>query len=157
MCPRKLLTNRSRGGRVALADVRTCIDNTVLLSMVRGSARTYVCVRARARNVSIQRTYVGCDSFLALKARIESSTLSMAAMSSTPTVNYVSCVVWEWQRDDGGFSPYPPNLSAAIEAAYVGRNTQFHMTDYTITFASMRQKKNMSGTGQCCESLLKLC
>ena len=26
--------------------------------------------------------------------------------------------VWEWQRDDGGFSPFPPQDSAKIEMDY---------------------------------------
>ena len=35
----------------------------------------------------------------------------------------VPCVCWEWQRDDGGYTPYPPDVSAQIEAAYA---TYYH-------------------------------
>ncbi len=61
---------------------------------------------------------------------------------ATPSV---SCVVWEWHRDDGGFSPYPPETSAQIEASYGRHDSQFHMVDYSITFSSMKQRKNISG------------
>lgn len=31
--------------------------------------------------------------------------------------------VWEWQRDDGGYSPFPPEDSAKIEVDFSARLT----------------------------------
>ena len=61
-----------------------------------------------------------------------------------------SCVVWEWQRDDGGFSPYPPETSSQIETAFssYSGSGSYVMTDYTIHFSTMRQKKDASGEYQ---------
>ena len=42
----------------------------------------------------------------------------MAVSGAGSQVGSVSGVIWEWQRKDGGFSPFPPHLSQEIEAAY---------------------------------------
>ena len=41
----------------------------------------------------------------------------MAVGLSAAGPGVISAVVWEWQRDDGGFSPYSPEVSAKIELA----------------------------------------
>lgn len=61
---------------------------------------------------------------------------------------FVNCVCWEWQRDDGGFSPYPPPLSHAIEAANhagMGSHDLDSNRTYTVDFMKMTQRKNTSG------------
>ena len=35
----------------------------------------------------------------------------------------MSGTAWEFQRDDGGFSPFPPQVSAEIEAKYLASPT----------------------------------
>ena len=40
----------------------------------------------------------------------------------------VSGVVWEWQRRDSGFSPFPPQDSSIIEAAYTARSISCTVT-----------------------------
>ena len=60
----------------------------------------------------------------------------------------VSCVCWEWQRDDGGFSPYLPEVSNEIEAANhagLGWHNLGSARVYTVDFARMIQRKNASG------------
>jgi len=57
----------------------------------------------------------------------------------------VQCVVWEWQRDDGGFSPYPPDMSCQIETAYFNGAGNYTMVDYTVHFGRMVQKKHNTG------------
>ena len=57
----------------------------------------------------------------------------------------VQCVVWEWQRDDGGFSPYPPDMSSQIEAAYSTGTGSYIMVDYTVHISRMIQKKHNTG------------
>ena len=57
----------------------------------------------------------------------------------------VSCVYWEWQRDDGGFSPYVPNVSNAIEAANHAGMGGHNSGSYTVDFARMIQRKNATG------------
>ena len=62
-------------------------------------------------------------------------------------VSSVSCVCWEWQRDDGGFSPYLPEVSRAIEAAnHVGMGSHvLGSSVYTVDFGKMIQLKNATG------------
>ena len=60
-------------------------------------------------------------------------------------VSSTSCVYWEWQRDDGGFSPYPPNNSNAIEAANHAGLGGHNSGTYTIDFGRMIQRKNATG------------
>ena len=57
----------------------------------------------------------------------------------------VSCVYWEWQRDDGGFSPYLPNISNAIEAANHAGLGGHNSGTYAVDFARMIQRKNATG------------
>ena len=57
----------------------------------------------------------------------------------------VQCVVWEWERDDGGFSPYPPDMSSQIEEAYSTGTGSYTMVDYTVHFSRMIQKKHNTG------------
>ena len=55
--------------------------------------------------------------------------------------------MWEWQRDDGGYSPYPPETSAQVERAYCSGAASHAMTDvdYTVHFSTMTQQKNSTG------------
>ena len=57
----------------------------------------------------------------------------------------VQCVVWEWERDDGGFSPYPPDMSSQIEAAHSTGTGSYIMVDYTVHISRMIQKKHNTG------------
>ena len=57
----------------------------------------------------------------------------------------VSCVCWEWQRDDGGFSPYLPDDSKDIEAAYDALKDSHDLGTYTVDFGKMVQRNNTSG------------
>ena len=57
----------------------------------------------------------------------------------------MQCVVWEWQRDDGGFSPYSPDMSFQIEAAYSTGTGNYTMVDHTVHFTRMVQKKHNTG------------
>ena len=41
--------------------------------------------------------------------------LGLSTVSTAARPNMVSAVIWEWERDDGGFSPYSPEVSAKIE------------------------------------------
>ena len=68
----------------------------------------------------------------------------MAVVARTGSAN-VSCVVWEWQRDDGGYSPYPPEISSQMESAFGSGSGSCVMTDYTVHFSTMRQKNSNSG------------
>ena len=60
-------------------------------------------------------------------------------------VSSVTCVYWEWQRDDGGFSPYVPNVSNAIEAANHAGMGGHNSGSYTVDFVRMIQRKNATG------------
>lgn len=65
----------------------------------------------------------------------------------------VSCVCWEWQRDDGGFSPYIPEVSNAIETsnhAGMGWHHTGSARVYTIDFGRMIQRKNNTGKYKVC-------
>lgn len=44
----------------------------------------------------------------------------------------MSAVVWEWQRKDGGFSPFPPQQSTEIEAAHKTTVKMFRVTGLGI-------------------------
>lgn len=50
---------------------------------------------------------------------------------------------WEWQRDDGSFSPYHPLVSHWIEAAFMKGANQFTAAQCVIDFDSMTR----TGTG----------
>lgn len=55
--------------------------------------------------------------------------------------------VWEWERDDGGYSPFPPQDSAHIEYAYNMRLRTFplgSLGQYTVDFDRMVQRNNSS-------------
>ena len=63
-------------------------------------------------------------------------------------VSLVNCVCWEWQRDDGGFSPYLPQISNAIEAsnhAGLGGYDVGPARVYSVDFGRMIQRKNNTG------------
>ena len=67
----------------------------------------------------------------------------MAAFAGT--VHVVPCVIWEWMRDDGEYSPYDPMSSEAIEGAYAASCQQHQLKDYTISFADMTQTRLSTG------------
>ncbi|KAL5477801.1 hypothetical protein EMCRGX_G024647 [Ephydatia muelleri] len=67
----------------------------------------------------------------------------MAAFAGT--VHVVPCVIWEWMRDDGEYSPYDPMSSEAIEGAYAASCLQHQLKDYTISFADMTQTRLSTG------------
>ena len=53
--------------------------------------------------------------------------------------------VWEWQRDDGGFSPFPPQDIAAINTAFnSGSTTCSTVSGYTLDFSRMMQIRTTS-------------
>lgn len=53
--------------------------------------------------------------------------------------------VWEWQRDDGGYSPFPPQDSAEIESAYSTGVRTHTVHGYMLDFSRMTQKNSTSG------------
>lgn len=48
-------------------------------------------------------------------------------------------VCWEWQRDDGGFCPYPPTESYALETAWSSGQKKYPLGVYTVDLQYMRQ------------------
>ena len=51
-------------------------------------------------------------------------------------------VVWERQRRDGGFSPFPPHDSATIEAAHTARSaTYVDIGGGTVDLKNMKMKQ----------------
>ena len=54
----------------------------------------------------------------------------------------VPCVVWEYQRDDGGYSPYSPDISAQIESAFKSGVTVFPTSEFTVNFNIMSHEWN---------------
>lgn len=70
------------------------------------------------------------------------------------------CYIWEWQRDDGGFSPYPADVTQMLEDRFnktrsssfdlqhlpnsaMARHPRLH--EYTVDFAAMEQVHKESG------------
>lgn len=64
---------------------------------------------------------------------------------ATAAVGGSNCVVWEWQRDDGGYSAYQPETSAKIETEYGNNSGHCNVGIYTIYFGRMIQKRNDTG------------
>ena len=51
--------------------------------------------------------------------------------------------VWEWQRKDGGFSPFPPQDSATIEAASVaGTPAYCNLSSGRVDWKNMRLRRH---------------
>ena len=61
-------------------------------------------------------------------------------------------VCWEWQRDDGGYCPYPPTESNTLETAWVAKQKQCHVGTYVVDLKTMRQRRPTVGKP---ESLIK--
>ena len=68
-------------------------------------------------------------------------------MASRVTSGTVSCVVWEFRRDDGRYSPYDPECSEAVERAYAAHLEMHSLPDrvHTISFKSMTQTTVRTG------------
>lgn len=65
---------------------------------------------------------------------------------AAPMATLVPCVIWEWMKDDGEYSPYDPESSEAIEGAYAANSPQHQVrTGYTISFAYMIQTRVSTG------------
>ena len=66
-----------------------------------------------------------------------------AGLQSVPSV---PCVVWESRRQDGGFSPFPPDVSAHIEAEHsYGSLSAIITPTVTLTFSKMAQRDASTG------------
>lgn len=62
-----------------------------------------------------------------------------------------SYVCWEWRRDDGGYSPYIPEVSSTLEADFSSGKNQHIVSlhgevrntlcTYVIDFTSMTQRR----------------
>lgn len=72
------------------------------------------------------------------------------AVSSFPLP--VRVVVWEWQRDDGGYSPYYPEVIQAIEKARTSGQRKLNLgtasrslTPYTVDLSKSEQIRNDTG------------
>ena len=52
----------------------------------------------------------------------------------------MNVVVWEGQRKDGGFSPFPPHDSASIEAAYGTQLPTCQVGGSTVDLKNMKMK-----------------
>lgn len=78
------------------------------------------------------------------------------AFSSSRT----QCNVWEWQRDDGGFSPYPAdviqvledrfnrNRSSSLDLQLLPNSTMARhprLQEYLVDFTAMEQVQKESG------------
>lgn len=63
-----------------------------------------------------------------------------AATYTSAATSATTAVVWQFQRDDGGFSPYHPQASADIEAAFNRGNSSLTVGRYTIDLTTMQQQ-----------------
>lgn len=68
-------------------------------------------------------------------------------MAAHPAVgpNIVSAIVWEWQRDDGGFSPYPPEVGVEIEGAKALGSAVVPLGKWSVDLSKMVQIRLSSG------------
>ncbi len=48
-----------------------------------------------------------------------SESLSTGGTDSSSWMNSYDYVCWEWQRGDGGFSPFHPDVSYYVESAFM--------------------------------------
>ena len=50
-------------------------------------------------------------------------------------------MIWKWQDDAGGFTPYAPHVIAAIEHAYALKQKKFDLplSPFRIVFSQMFQ------------------
>ena len=48
-------------------------------------------------------------------------------------------VCWEWRRDDGGFCPYTPTDSNALEIAWTAKKKQCTVGVYTVDLLNLKQ------------------
>ena len=65
---------------------------------------------------------------------------SMAAISG----GCVNVVVWQRQRRDGGYSPFPPHDSAIIEAAYGAQSSSCNVGGLRVDLKNMLMKQTRS-------------
>lgn len=59
--------------------------------------------------------------------------------------SHATHVCWEWQRDDGGFCPYLPEVSSGVESAYMASQKQFTVYPYSVDFPTMTQRGTHGG------------
>lgn len=72
--------------------------------------------------------------------------LYIVFLSSVMATQSVDCVAWEWQRDDGGFSPYAPETSSLLEAASTSATPSLPVgPQHVVHFSRMVQKRRSSG------------
>ena len=82
------------------------------------------------------------------------------AYSSTST----QCHIWEWQRDDGGFSPYPADVVQVLEDQFNRtrspsldlqllsnsvKSRHPRLQEYVVDFTAMEQVHKDSGVCAC--------
>ena len=71
------------------------------------------------------------------------------AMATGGVNGPIFCVIWEWRRDDGSYSPYYPESSQLIEEAYAANPTQYDYqlpdNNYAISFNNMVQTSLHTG------------
>lgn len=75
------------------------------------------------------------------------------------SVPRMQCYIWEWQRDDGGFSPYPADVVQLLEDQFAKRSPSFdlqllpnyvksrhpRLQENVVDFAAMEQVHKESG------------
>jgi len=62
--------------------------------------------------------------------------------TSSRSMSSISCVYWEWQRDDGGYSPYTPEQSYQIERACAAGHRNVPLAKHTVDLNRMSQISN---------------
>ena len=74
--------------------------------------------------------------------------LGLGRSSTTAAVGpyVISAVIWEWQRDDGGFSPYHPEVSAQIEGAKGHGLGSVSIGKWSVDLAMMIQIRQSTGS-----------
>ena len=73
--------------------------------------------------------------------------------STLPPAVMPGDVVWQWENDEGGLTPYAPHVIKAIEQAYALKQAKFDIpqSSFRIVFYEMiqvRRARIFSGTGE---------
>ena len=61
----------------------------------------------------------------------------LPAASGSSSLNSYKYACWEWQRDDGGFSPFTPDVSYYVETAFMAGDSQYARPQYVVDFSAM--------------------